>query len=431
MLDIKFIRENPQAVKDNMEKKYQQDKLDIVDNLLEKDKKYRELLSESQNLRAKRNNLSENINKAKKEGKDASDIIKEAKEIPDKIKNIEKDSENLKEEINSLLMKIPNILHDSVPVGKDDSENVEIQRFGEPVKKKEDVKNHAEFAEECGLADFNSARETSGNGFYFLKGELAELEEALRQYAMDYLKKNEYTYVIPPNLIKEEVVNGVMSFAEMENMMYKIEGENLYTIGTSEHSLIGMFKGKSIIEKQLPIKIFANTTCYRKEIGSHGIDEKGVFRVHQFNKVEQIIICKPEDSYKYYEELLNNTVDIFKGLEIPIRTLEICSGDMADLKSKSADVEAWSPRREKYIEVGSCSNLTDAQARRLNIKVDGGPGNKYFAHTLNDTAIATSRALVAIIENFQNKDGTITIPKKLRPYISGKEKIKGLDNWFW
>ena len=325
---------------------------------------------------------------------------------------------------------IPNIMHSSVPQGKDDSDNVEVAKYGEPTENKEAV-NHGELAEQMNIADFESAAETSGNGFYFLKGGLAELEEALLSYAVDFMRSKDFTYVVPPNMIKSEVVDGVMSFEERENMMYKMDDEDLYLIGTSEHSMIGMFFNKTLKKDQLPLKLFARTTCYRKEIGSHGIDEKGVFRVHQFNKVEQIVVCEPEDSYKLYEEILANTIDIFKSLELPIRHLEICSGDLADLKSKSADIEAWSPRKNDYIEVGSCSNLTDAQARRLGIKIDGGPGNRYLAHTLNNTALATSRAMVAILENNQNEDGTVTVPEVLRKYMGGKDKISPMKEWFW
>lgn len=431
MLDIKFIRENPEVVKENLKKKFQDEKIVLVDELLKEDELYRSLLSQSQELRSKRNKLSESINKTKKEGGDIAPILAEVKEIPTKIKLLEEEMDKLQELIKEKQLVIPNIIHESVPIGKDEEENVEVKTFGKIEKKDFEIKSHNEVAENLGVADFDSARETSGNGFYFLKGDLAEMEEALRQYAMDFMKKKGYTFVVPPNLIRSDVVTGVMSFAEMDAMMYKMEGEDLYAIGTSEHSMIGMFKDRVLKKDALPIKIFGNTTCYRKEGGSHGLDEKGLFRVHQFNKVEQIIICEPEESYKYYDELLQNTVNLFKGLDLPIRILECCSGDLADLKAKSADVEAWSPRRDAYIEVASCTNMTDAQSRRLGIKVDGGPGNRYHAHTLNDTAIATSRAMVAILENNQNADGTVDIPKVLQPYMGGKKVISKLEPWFW
>jgi len=430
MLDIKFIRENVEIVKENIKKKFQDGKVDILNQILKEDVEYRALLKESQDLRSRRNQISENINKSKKQGLPVDDLLQEVKDIPLKIKEIEEKINTLKDSILDKQKKIPNILHESVPIGRDESENVEVERFGEIPKFNFEIKNHSEIAEKLGVADFNSSRETSGSGFYFLKGDLALLEEGLRQYAMDFMKSKGYIFVVPPNLIKSEVVSGVMSFEEIENMMYKVEGEDLYAIGTSEHSLIGMFKNKLLKKESLPIKIYANTSCYRKEIGSHGIDEKGLFRVHQFNKVEQIIISEPSESYKLYDELINNTVELFKGLDLTVRILECCSGDLADLKAKSADVEAWSPRKNGWIEVASCTNMTDAQARRLDIKIDGGAGNRYLAHTLNDTAIATSRAMVAILENFQEEDGSVRIPKALQKYV-GSEKISPLNEWFW
>ncbi len=431
MLDIKYIREHPEVVKDNIKKKFQDSKLALVDALLEEDKEYRNLLKESEDLRAKRNKFSESINTAKKAGQDVAPILAEAKLIPARIKEIEDKVIVLQKSILDKQKVIPNIMHESVPVGKDDSENVEVARYGEVKDKGFEVKNHGELLEALNNGDFESARNTSGNGFYFIKGDMAELEDALRQYAVDFMKKKGYTYVLPPNMIKSEVVTGVMSFTEMDNMMYKIEGQDLYLIGTSEHSMIGMFMNKVLKKEALPIRIFGNTACYRKEIGSHGIDEKGVYRVHQFNKVEQIVICEAEDSFKLYEELVQNSIEIFQGLGLPIRHLEICSGDLADLKAKSADIEAWSPRKKAYFEVCSCTNMTDAQARRLNIKIDGGATGRYFAHTLNDTAIATSRAMVAIAENYQNADGTITVPEALRKYMNGKTKLQALPSWFW
>lgn len=426
MLDIRFIRENPDIVKDNIKKKFQDKKLPLVDELLEKDKLWRNLKSEIDELRAKRNKLSLEINEAKKKKKenDIKKILKEAKDIPEKIEELEKKKRIIYSRVLEIQKIIPNIIHKSVPIGKDASENVEIKKIGTPKKIKFEIKNHAELIENLGYADFDASARTSGKGFYYLSGPVALLNQALTRFAIDFMLKKKYTYVEPPLLIRKNIVEGVMSFEEMENMMYKIENDDLYLIGTSEHSLIGKFIDQAIPEENLPIKLVSYSMCFRKEIGSHGIDEKGLYRTHQFNKVEQIIVCKPEDSYKFYEEILNNSVELFKKLGIPVRILEMCSGDLADLKAKSADVEAWSPRQKIYFEVCSCSNLTDAQARRLNIRAVKKGGEKYFVHTLNDTAIATSRALVAILENCQEKDGSIKIPRVLVPYMNGLKKIE-------
>ena len=426
MLDIKFIRENPDKVKENIKKKFQDNKLELVDKLLAADKQHRELMKESQELRHKRNIITDDINKAKKEGKDAKKLIEKAKEIPAKIKKIEEKQNSLAVEIKDCLYKIPNMIHESVPIGKDEKENVEIKKIGTPKDFAFEVKNHVVIAEELGVVDFDTSAEISGKGFYILKGDLALLNMALINYARDYMIKQDYTYVEPPLMIRENVLTGVYSTSEIEEMAFKIEDEDLYLIATSEHPMIGMFINKTIDEKKLPIKITGYSMCFRREIGSHGIDEKGLYRTHQFNKQEMIVICKPEDSYKFYDEMLNHSINIFKGLGLPIRVLECCSGDLADLKAKSCDLEVWSPRQKKYAEITSMTNMEEAQARRLNIKVADGK-NKYFAHTLNNTVIATSRAIVAILENYQNKDGSVTIPKVLRPYLGGKDKIGAIE----
>ncbi len=422
MLDIRLIRENPDLVKENLRKKFQEVKAPLVDEVLELDSKWRKFRLEADNLRSQRNKLSEEVNKAKKEKdeKKAKEVIEKAKEIPRRLEQIEKDEKELGNKIRQIMYKIPNIIHESVPLGKDDSENVEIEKFGEPKIPKYEVFHHAQLAEKMFCADFDSARETSGNGFYYLTGRFAIVHSAMLAFARDYMVKKGFSYVIPPFMIRKRVVEGVMSFEEMNNMMYKIEGEDLYLIGTSEHSMIGRFIDKTLQEKEIPITLTSYSPCFRKEIGSHGLEEKGFYRVHQFEKQEMIVICSPKESYKWYNKMLKFTVDIFKNLEIPIRTLEICSGDLADLKAKSADVEAWSPRQKKYFEVGSCSNLTDAQARRLNIKINSGKGN-YFAHTLNNTVLASPRALIALLENHQQEDGSIKIPKKLWKYTGFKE----------
>jgi len=423
MLDIKFIRENPDKVKQNIKKKFQDEKVKKVDELLKKDKDYRKLLQESEKLRSERNTITTEINKLKKEGKDISKLIKKAKNIPDEIKKIEETQNRLKKEIKIILYEIPNMIHKSVPIGKNENDNVVRDVIGKPKKLTFKVKSHVDIAEKLGIVDFNTSARTSGNGFYYLKGDLALLNMALINYARDYMVSQGYEYVEPPLMIREEVLTGVYSHGEIEQMSYKIEGEDLFLIATSEHPLIGMFINQTIKKEDLPIKITGFSACFRKEIGSHGIDEKGLYRTHQFNKQEMIVICEPEDSYKFYEEMMNHSKTIFKKLGLPIRERECCSGDLADLKAKSADLEIWGPRINDYFEITSCTNMEEAQARRLNIKVTDGK-EKYFAHTLNNTVIATSRAMVAILENYQNKDGSVTIPKVLVPYMGGKTKIE-------
>lgn len=423
MLDIKFIRENPEKVKENIKNKFQDEKVKLVDELLKKDEKYRKLLQDSEKLRAERNRITDDINQLKKQGKDISKLVKKAKEIPQKIKEAEEGQNQLKIEIKNILYAIPNMIHKSVPIGKNDKENVVREVIGKPKKFSFEVKSHVELAEDLGIADFDTSAKTSGNGFYYLKGDLALLNMALVNYARDYMVKQGYLYIEPPLMIKKEILAGVYSHSEIEAMSYKIEGEDLYLIATSEHPLIGMFINATINKEELPIKITGFSACFRREIGSHGIDEKGLYRTHQFNKQEMIVICEPEDSYKFYDEMIGHSKTIFKKLGLPIRELECCSGDLADLKAKSADLEAWSPRKNDYFEITSCTNMETAQARRLNIKVTDGK-EKYFAHTLNNTVIATSRAMVAILENYQNKDGSVTIPKVLVPYMNGKTKIE-------
>ncbi|HPD81898.1 MAG TPA: serine--tRNA ligase [Candidatus Pacearchaeota archaeon] len=422
MIDIKLIRENPKFVKENIKRKFQDEKLELVDEVIKLDEKWRKLKYEEDGLRSERNKISEEINKLKKDGKSADKEIKKAKKIPEEISKIQEKRKKLEQNIFEIMYKIPNIIHESVPKGKDSSENVEIKKIGKPEVPNYEIFNHAELAEKLEGVDFDSARETSGNGFYFLTGDIAVLHSAMLAYARDYMIKQGFSYVIPPFMIRRKVVEGVMSFAEMENMMYKIEGEDLYLIGTSEHSMIGRFIGKTLSANNLPITLTSYSPCFRKEIGAHGIEEKGFYRLHQFEKQEMIVICEPEDSYKWYDKMANFTVDVFKNLGVPVRLLECCSGDLADLKSKSCDVEAWSPRQKKYYEVGSCSNLTDAQARRLDIKIEN-KGKRYFAHTLNNTVLASPRALIAVMENNQQKDGSIKIPKVLQPYMGGKKVI--------
>jgi len=423
MIDINIIRENPELVKENIKKKFQNEKLSLVDEVIKLDKEWRATKQTADSLRHERNKITLEITKLKQQKKDASALIKKAGKIPEEIKKLEEKEKDYEKKIREIMLKIPNIIHKSVPIGKDSSENVVREVIGKPNKFDFEVKNHAEIAEKLNVADFDSARDISGKGFYFLSGDLALLDMALVNYARDFMLSKGFLYTEPPLMIRKRVVEGVMSFQEMENMMYKIEGEDLYMIGTSEHPLIGMFIDKTIDEKDLPVKITGFSPCFRKEIGAHGIDEKGFFRVHQFNKQEMIVICRPEDSYRWYDFMLNCTVGIFKSLGIPVRVLECCSGDLADLKAKSADTEAWSPRQKKYFEVGSVTNMEEAQARRLGIKIAGKSG-KYYAHTLNNTVIATSRALVAILENYQNKDGSITVPKVLIPYMNGIKVIK-------
>jgi len=424
MIDIKLIRDNPELVKENIKKKFQDEKVKLVDEVISIDEKWRKLRYEEDSLRSERNQVSKEISgaKKKKDEKKANQLLKRAKEIPDKIVEIEEKRKKLEEDIKLIMYKIPNIIHPSVPLGKDSSENVELKKIGKPEVPKYEIFNHAELAEKISGVDFDSARETSGNGFYYIMGDLAILHSAMIAYARDYMIKKGFTYVIPPFMIRRKVVEGVMSFAEMENMMYKIEGEDLYLIGTSEHSMIGKFIGKTLTGKELPVTLTSYSPCFRKEIGAHGIEEKGFYRLHQFEKQEMIVICESEESYDWYEKMLSYTVDVFKNLDIPVRTLECCSGDLADLKAKSADVEAWSPRQKKYFEVGSCSNLTEAQARRLDIKIEN-KGKRYFPHTLNNTVLASPRALIAFMENNQQKDGSIKIPKVLQPYMGGKKVI--------
>jgi len=420
MIDIKLIRESPGLVKENIKKKFQDQKLPLVDKVKKLDEEWRKLKSEGDALRAERNKISEAINQAKKDKKDVSALVRKAKELPSQIAALEEQCSKLEIEIKNIMMQIPNIIHSSVPIGRDASENVEIRRIGKPTKPDFEIVNHAELAEKNGWADFDTARDVSGNGFYYLKGKLAELSVALINFARDYMIKQGFEYVEPPLMIHKKVVEGVMSFAEMENMMYKAEGEDLYLIGTSEHSLIGMFMGKAVKKEDLPVMITGFSPCFRKEIGSHGIDEKGFYRVHQFYKQEMIVICEPSDSYKWYDKMLEHAINVFAALEIPLRVFECCSGDLADLKTKSCDVEAWSPRQQKYFEVGSLTNMEEAQARRLNIKIDN-KGERYFAHTLNNTVLATPRILVALIENHQQKDGSVKVPKALWKYTGFKE----------
>ena len=422
MIDIKLIRENPEIVKENIKKKFQEEKLPLVEKVIKLDEEWRKLKYEEDKLRGERNSISKQISEAKKNKKDVSELMKKAKEVPEKILKINSKKEKLDEEIKKIMMTIPNIIHDSVPLGKNDLENKEIKKFGENKVPAFEIKHHAEIAEKNGWADFDSARETSGNGFYYLSGDLAILHEALLAFARDYMIKQGFEFVIPPFMIRRKVVEGVMSFKEMDAMMYKINDEDLYLIGTSEHSMIGRFIDKIISAKKIPLTLTSYSPCFRKEVGSHGMEEKGLYRLHQFEKQEMIVICEPEDSYKWYDKMLQFTVDVFRMLDIPVRTLECCSGDLADLKAKSADVEAWSPRQKKYFEVGSCSNLTDAQARRLNIRIEG-KGKIYFAHTLNNTVLASPRALIAFLENNQQKDGSIKIPAILQSYMAGKKFI--------
>lgn len=424
MIDIKILRENPEKVKDNMTKKYQEEKHILVDEVLELDKKWRKEKQKADELRAERNRISATINKLMKTGnkKEAETHIKKAKEIPEKITKIEEKTNKLEKEIEQRMMKIPNFISEDVPLGKDDTENKEIEKIGKPHIPNYEIHNHAELGEQLGILDLESSRKTSGQGFYFLKGDLARLHSAILSYARDFMIEKGFEYHITPVMIRSEVVEGVMSFEERDAMMYKIEDEDLYLIGTSEHSMIGMYKEKTLTKREVPQKTTAYSSCFRKEKGAHGIEEKGLYRVHQFEKQEMVIICEPEESYKWYEEMLAYNVEFYKNLDIPIRKLECCSGDLGDLKAKSCDIEAWSPRQKKYFEVGSCSNLTDAQSRRLQIKINGPTGN-YYAHTLNNTVVASPRVLIALLENNQNKDGSINIPKTLQPYMGGTKKI--------
>ena len=428
MLDIRLVRENPELVKENIKKKFQEEKLHLVDEVLELDEKGRAVKTEGDNLRAERNKVSKEIGALMGQGKkDEAEAAKaHVGEINDRLTHIEEETRKFEEEIKMRMQKIPQIIDESVPLGKDDSENVENDRYGEPVVPDYEVPYHVDIMESFDGIELDAARETSGSGFYYLKGDIARLQSGILSYARDFMIDRGYTYYIPPFMIRSEVVTGVMSFEEMENMMYKIEGEDLYLIGTSEHSMIGKFINTITEEEKMPLKMTSYSPCFRKEVGAHGIEERGVYRIHQFEKQEMVIICKPEDSMTFYEELWNNTVDFFRSLEIPVRTLECCSGDLADLKVKSVDVEAWSPRQQKYFEVGSCSNLGDAQARRLGIKLRGEDGT-YFAHTLNNTVVAPPRMLIAFLENLLQADGSVKIPEPLRMYMGGKEKIEPVE----
>ncbi len=425
MIDIKLIRTNPDLVKENIKKKFQDEKIKLVDEVIELDKEYRAAQTKADELRNKRKTMSKQIGALMGKGqKDEAEKVKaEVAGIGDELEALEKKEEELKNAVRERMLVIPNIIDDSVPIGKDDSENVENERFGEPVVPDFEVPYHVDIMESFDGIDLDSARRTSGNGFYYLKGDIARLHSAILSYARDFMIDRGFTYYIPPFMIRSNVVTGVMSFAEMEGMMYKIEGEDLYLIGTSEHSMIGKFIDTIIPESELPKTLTSYSPCFRKEVGAHGIEERGVYRIHQFEKQEMIVVCKPEDSMDWYNKLWKNSVDFFRTLDIPVRTLECCSGDLADLKVKSCDVEAWSPRQKKYFEVGSCSNLGDAQARRLGIRIKGADGSKYFAHTLNNTVVAPPRMLIAFLENNLNADGTVNIPEPLRMYMGGKDKI--------
>ncbi|OYT36050.1 serine--tRNA ligase [Candidatus Pacearchaeota archaeon ex4484_71] len=422
MIDINLIRESPDLVKENIKKKFQEEKIVLVDEVLKLDQSWRKLKFEEDNLRSERNKISKKISELKKSGKSATKELKKAKEIPSKIASSEEKRKKIEAKIRYLMMQIPNIIHESVPIGKNEEDNVEIRRIGKRKEFRYPIRHHAEVAELVGGADFDSARDVSGSGFYYLEGDLALLHSAILSFARDYMVKNGFKYIVPPFMIRESVVNGVMSFEEKDVMMYKAEGEDLYLIGTSEHSIIGKYFDSKISGKDLPLLLTSYSPCFRKESGAHGIEEKGLYRVHQFEKQEMVVICEPEDSFKWYDVMLNLSVEFFKELGIPVRILECCSGDLADLKAKSADVEAWSPRQKKYFEVGSCSNLTDAQARRLGIRIDN-KGKLYYAHTLNNTVVASPRVLIAILENFQNKDGSVNIPLPLQKYMGGKKKM--------
>lgn len=420
MLDMKFLRENPEIVKENIKKKFQDHKIELVDKVIAMDKENRSLKQRGDELRSKRNAMSKEIGGLMAKGlKDEANAIKaKVQAMADEMKETEVKETELAEKIKEMMMQIPNIIHPTVPVGKDDSENVELQKYGEPVIPDFEIPYHTDIMERFEGIDLDSARKVAGNGFYYLMGDIARLHSAVISYARDFMIDRGFTYVVPPFMIRSNVVTGVMSFAEMEGMMYKIEDEDLYLIGTSEHSMIGKFIDTILDEKKLPYTYTSYSPCFRKEKGAHGIEERGVYRIHQFEKQEMIVVCKPEESADWFVKLYTNTVDLFRSLDIPVRTLECCSGDLADLKNKSVDVEAWSPRQKKYFEVGSCSNLTDAQARRLGIRVKGENG-KYFAHTLNNTVVAPPRMLIAFLENNLNKDGSVNIPEKLQPYMGG------------
>ena len=425
MLDMKFVRENPDIVKENIKKKFQDYKLPLVNEVLMEDKEFRQTQQHADDLRANRKKISKEIGVLMGQGKkdEAEAIKQQIAEIAHELDALEEKEDKLRESVREKMMQIPNIIDESVPIGKDDSENVELEKFGEPVVPNFEIPYHTEIMERLSGIDLDAARRVAGNGFYYLMGDIARLHSAILSYARDFMINKGFTYVVPPYMIRSSVVDGVMSFAEMDGMMYKIEGEDLYLIGTSEHSMIGKFKDTILEEKDLPYTYTSYSPCFRKEKGAHGIEERGVYRIHQFEKQEMIVVCKPEESMEWFKKLYMNTVEFFRSLDIPVRTLECCSGDLADLKCKSVDVEAWSPRQQKYFEVGSCSNLTDAQARRLAIRVKGEDGNKYFAHTLNNTCVAPPRMLIAFLENNLQEDGSILIPEPLQMYMGGTKKI--------
>ena len=424
MLDIKFLRNNSEIVKQNIKNKFQDEKLPLVDEVIALDQRNREIKQEVEALRAEKNKASKEIGAmmAQKKLEEAEALKKKVAESAGRIDELSAEEKEVEEKIKKIMMTIPNIIDPSVPIGKDDSENVELERFGEPVVPDFEIPYHTEIMESFNGIDLDSARKVAGNGFYYLMGDIARLHSAVIAYARDFMINRGFTYCVPPFMIRSNVVTGVMSFAEMDAMMYKIEGEDLYLIGTSEHSMIGKFINTQLTEDQLPQTLTSYSPCFRKEKGAHGIEERGVYRIHQFEKQEMIVVCKPEDSMEWYEKLWQNTVDLFRSMEIPVRTLECCSGDLADLKVKSVDVEAWSPRQKKYFEVGSCSNLGDAQARRLGIRVNGENGS-YFAHTLNNTVVAPPRMLIAFLENHLQADGSVTIPEVLRPYMGGNDRL--------
>jgi seryl-tRNA synthetase len=426
MIDIKFLRENPDVVKQNIKNKFQDSKLPLVDEVIELDAQARATQQEADDLRANRNKLSKQIGALMAQGKkeEAEGVKKQVTEQAERLSELQEKETELQAKVKEIMMVIPNIIDPSVPIGKDDSENVEIERFGEPVVPDFEIPYHSEIMEHLHGLDLDSARRVAGNGFYYLMGDIARLHSAVISYARDFMIDRGFTYCVPPFMIRSNVVTGVMSFAEMDAMMYKIEGEDLYLIGTSEHSMIGKFIDQIIPEEELPKTLTSYSPCFRKEKGAHGIEERGVYRIHQFEKQEMIVVCKPEESKMWFDKLWQNTVDLFRSLDIPVRTLECCSGDLADLKVKSLDVEAWSPRQKKYFEVGSCSNLGDAQARRLQIRVKGEDGKKYLAHTLNNTVVAPPRMLIAFLENNLQADGSVRIPEALRPYMGGKDKIE-------
>ena len=430
MLDLRFVRENPEIVKQNIRNKFQDAKLPLVDEVIELDEENRKVKKEADDLRASRNKISKQIGALMGQGKkeEAEEVKKQVTAASDHLAELEEKEKDLEERIKKIMMTIPNIIDPSVPIGKDDSENVEVQKYGDPVVPDFEIPYHTEIMEKFNGIDLDSARRVAGNGFYYLMGDIARLHSAVIAYARDFMIDRGFTYCIPPFMIRSNVVTGVMSFAEMDAMMYKIEGEDLYLIGTSEHSMIGKFIDTITPETQLPLTLTSYSPCFRKEKGAHGIEERGVYRIHQFEKQEMIVVCKPEESPMWYDKLWQNTVDLFRSMDIPVRTLECCSGDLADLKVKSCDVEAWSPRQKKYFEVGSCSNLGDAQARRLKIRVQGEDGTKYLAHTLNNTVVAPPRMLIAFLENNLQADGSVRIPEVLRPYMGGMEAMVPKNN---